>query len=192
MRGRIAEKFLDHVPHRNRNTYYSFRLGNIWGVILDCGEDKPDEHEAYGGTVACHPFRKKQALFLKELAAKADQEYAAEGVVTRLVISHIPFTEKNSPPFDIEEDIYREWTALLQEYIKPHLIICGHTHQAQLRYPGHPQDTYGQPCPVVIASGFDNTDYWTGCGFVFREKEISITFTDSNGEVLSTHTIPKK
>ena len=191
MRGRIAEKHLDYIPHQNRRTYYTFRLGSIWGVVLDCGEDKPDEHDAYGGTVACHSFRQAQTAFLKEVIANADQEYAEEGVTTRLVLSHIPFTEKNEPPFDIEEDIYREWTALLKEHIKPHLMICGHTHQAELRPVGHLRDTYGQSCPVVIASGFDNQAYWTGCGFAFGETEILITFTDSNGCVLRTFSIPK-
>lgn len=186
MRGKLAEKFIDYIPHQHGNTYYSFRLGSIWGVVLDCGEDKPDEHTAYGGTIACHNFRQQQTDFLKELIAKAQTEYAAPGVKTRLVISHGPFTEKNVPPFDIEEDIYREWTALLKQ-IQPHLMICGHTHQAELRLPGHERDTYGQVCPVVIASGFDNQSYWIGCGFVFGENTTEITFTDSNGQVLSSY-----
>ena len=60
MRGRFAEKFADYTPNQHGNTYYTFRLGNIWGILLDCGEDKPDTHEAYGHTVACHAFRKRQ------------------------------------------------------------------------------------------------------------------------------------
>ena len=190
MRGPLAEEFVNYIPQQNGNTYYSFRLGHIWGAILDCGEDKPDSHEAYGGTVACHDFRLQQTAFLRSLIANARQEYAAEGVTTRLIISHGPFTEKNTPPFDIEEDIYREWTALLREHIQPHLIICGHTHLAELRMPGHQRDTYGQPCPVVIASGFDNHAYWTGCGFEFGNGQIKLTFTDSEGCTGQTHIIP--
>lgn len=189
MRGKIAEKFIDYIPHQHGNTYYTFRLGSIWGVVLDCGEDKPDDHSAYGGTVACHDFRLQQTAFLKSIIANAQNEYAAPGVKTRLVISHNPFTEKNVPPFDIEEDTYREWSGLLRDYIQPHLMICGHTHLAQVRQPGHPLDTYGQPCPVVIASGFDNVSYWTGCGFVFDQDQIQLTFTDSNGATLSSHQI---
>ena len=189
MRGPIAERFLDHIPHQHGNTYHSFRLGSIWGVILDCGEDKPDEHSAYGGTVACHDFRLQQTDFLKELIANAQTEYAADGVKTRLVISHGPFTEKNIPPFDIEEPVYRQWCALLREHIKPHLMLCGHTHAAEIRYPGHVRDTYGQPCPVVIASGFDNESYWTGCGFVFGDGGALATYTDSEGNVQTSQYI---
>lgn len=189
MRGPIAEKFLDYIPHQSGNTYFSFRLGSIWGVILDCGEDKPDEHTAYGGTVACHEFRLRQTDFLQDLIANAPREYAAPDVKTRLVISHGPFTQKNVPPFDIEEPIYRQWCALLREHIKPHLIICGHTHDTEIRYPGHERDTYGQPCPVVIASGFDKQSRWIGCGFVFEENGTSVTYTDSDGSVYPSQLI---
>ena len=189
MRGPIAEKYTEYIPTQNGNTYYTFRLGRIWGVILDCGEDKPDSHEAYGGTIACHDFRLQQIDFLENVIKNAATEYEAPGITTKLVISHVPFTEKNVPPFDIEEKIYRKWCALLRKHIKPQLMICGHTHTAQVRLPGHERDTYGQPCPVVVASGFDDKQNWIGCGFVLKEGKAEITFTDSDGNIYESQTI---
>lgn len=61
MRGKFAEKFADYTPSHHKNTYYTFRLGGIWGVLLDCGEDKMDDHPEYGYTVACHAFRERQS-----------------------------------------------------------------------------------------------------------------------------------
>lgn len=181
MRGRYAEKFAEYTPNCNGNTYYTFRLGSIWGVVLDCGEDKPDSNEEYGFTVACHTFRQQQTDFLKAIVANAKQEYEAEGVETKIVIAHTPFTQKDVPPFDIEEDIYREWCEILRNDIQPSLMICGHTHVGEIRQVGSEHDTYGQPCTVVIGSAFDDKAYWKGCGICFGEGVQEVMYTDCEG-----------
>lgn len=181
MRGRFAEKFADYTPSYRGNTYYSFRLGSIWGLLLDCGEDKDDLHPEYGFTVACHAFRERQTEYLHTLIENKDREYAAEGVKTKLVISHNPFTQKHPAPFDIEEETFRNWTSLLREHIKPNLIICGHTHKEEIRPIGHENDTYGQPCPLVVASR-PAENYFLGCGFIFSETSVKVIFTDSEGK----------
>lgn len=192
MRGAYAEEYPNYAPIQNGNPYYSFRLGSIWGIVLDCGEDKPDDHPEYGGTVACHGFRKRQTDFLNDLATHAEKEYAAKGVQTKLVICHAPFTQRENPPFDIEPNVYQYWSKLLREKIQPDLMLCGHTHEAEIRYPGHERDTYGQPCPVVIGAGFDDRSYWIGCGLILHDQSTEVVFTDSHGKCLSTESICRK
>lgn len=192
MRGKFAEEYPDYTPNQNGKTYYSFRLGGIWGVVLDCGEDKSDDHPEYGGMVACHDFRVRQTDFLNDLIANSENEYEAEGIHTRLVICHVPFTQREETPFDIEEDVYRQWSKLLREKIQPDLMLCGHTHQAEIRYPGHERDSYGQPCPVVIGSGYDDRYYWIGCGLILYDQFTEMVFTDSNGKILSSDTVFRK
>ena len=188
MRGRYAEKFAEYTPNRFGYTYYSFRLNTLWGLLVDCGEDKPDDCAEYGYTVACHAFREKQTAYIEGLVRDAEREYAAPGVKTRLVIAHNPFTERLEPPFDIEEDIYRKWCALLREEIKPQLMLCGHTHETTVRYPGCKDDTYGQACPVVIG-GRPGEGYFAGCGYIFKEDGAEVVFTDSTGACLKTEFI---
>lgn len=178
MRGRYAEKFAEYTPNQKGNTYYTFRLGSIWGVVLDCGEDKEDSNPEYGFTVACHVFRKQQTAFLGELVANAKQEYEAEGILTKLVIAHMPFSQKDNPPFDIEEERYREWCQILRDEIKPDFMICGHTHEAEIRPIGSKHDTYGQPCTVVIGAGYDDRGNWGGYGFCFNEDKAEIIYTN--------------
>ena len=180
LRGVCAEMFAQYTPSRNGRTYYTFRLGGIWGICLDCGEDKPDSHEEYGCTVACHQFRLKETEYLKEVIANARNEYAAPGVTHRLVIAHNPFTRRYEPPFNIEEDIYSEWARLLKENVKPDLMICGHTHRYSIDEVGGREDALGQPCDVVVASQKDGNTVG-GAGFVFRDGEIGITFCDNKG-----------
>ncbi len=181
MRGKYAERFADYTPNQAGKTYYTFRLGSVWGMVLDCGEDKADTSAGYGHTIACHDYRLEQSRFLRKVAEEG--AWLDNTIKTRLIICHIPFTQKDAPPFDIEQALYSEWTKQAGK-MQPHLIICGHTHQEEVRLPGCAADHYGQPCPVVIASGFDDKKHWTGCGFCFGPEKTELTFTDSSGNVV--------
>ena len=58
--------YQDKLPSRAMTVYLylrersnkdsTFRLGNLWGILLDCGEDKNDDRPEYGGTICCHAF----------------------------------------------------------------------------------------------------------------------------------------
>lgn len=181
MRGNFAEKFAEYTPNSNGKTYYTFRLGRIWGVLLDCGEDKPDDHPEYGYTVACHGFRKRQTAFLRNIIAEKD--YEADGIDTKLVICHNPFTRVINPPFNIEKEIYSEWATLLKEFIKPDLMICGHFHDTAVWEKGGEFDHLGQPCNIVIGSDINfDTGFFKGCGYIFSKDKTEIVFTDSEGK----------
>lgn len=190
MRGRFAERFADYTPNHQGNTYYTFRLGSVWGIVLDCGEDKDDSHIEYGLTVACHPFRERQTEFIKSVIGNADNEYEQNGVETRLVIAHNPFTQQLKPPFNIESEIYSEWASLLKKHVKPDLMICGHTHKHGVHYVGSEKDHLGQPCPVIIASE-PLKEGFMGCGFVINKGQIEAIWTDSHGNTLSKEIIKK-
>ncbi len=185
MRGNFAEKFADYTPSQNKNTYYTFKFGSIWGIILDCGEDKIDSNAEYGFTVACHSFRKRQTEFIKSVIKNAEKEYDQSDIKTKLVISHIPFTRKFEPPFDIEEDIYKEWSSLLKEHIKPDLMICGHTHKNHISYVGGEKDYHGQPCTIVVGSE-PSDEKFIGCGFIINDNQIEVVFTDNLGNTVSS------
>ncbi len=190
MRGNFAEKFANYTPSQNGNTYYTFRLGSIWGILLDCGEDKLDTHLEYGYTVACHTFRERQTDYIRSVIKNAQSEYEQEDIKTRLIISHNPFTQQLTAPFDIEEDIYHEWASLLKEHIKPDLMICGHTHKYGINYVGGENDHLGQPCTVVIASE-PQCERFIGCGFIINDSQIEIIFTDSLGNTVSREILTK-
>ena len=187
LRGNFAEKFVDYTPTHLGNTYYSFRLGNIWGILLDCGEDKNDDHPEYGFTVACHGFRERQTEFLEKIIENKENEYKAEGIKHKLVISHNAFVHRYQSPFDIEQDVFAEWSKLLKENVKPEIMICGHAHELNIYHPENTDwNTNGSICPVVIGSTVKKkkTVYFAGCGYIFNDKNIEIVFTDSNGETL--------
>ncbi len=191
LRGNYAERFAEYTPNDGGNTYYTFRLGSIWGLVLDCGEDKDDDHPEYGNTIACHAFREVETDFIRDVIATADWEYNAEGIETRVVIAHNPFTHQLSAPFNIDPEIFTEWAELLKAHIKPHAMICGHFHQLGVHMPKSDFDHLGQPCPVIVGA-LPARDYFAGCGIVFGDSEITVQFTDSDQKILDTVTFAKE
>ncbi len=178
-RGIYAENIAEYTPCNNGNSYFSFRAGGIWGVVIDCGEDKNDDYPEYGHTVCCHPFREAETEFLEKLMP--ENEYGAEGVTHKIVVSHVPFTRKLPEPFDIEQEIYTKWAKILKETVKPELMLCGHLHRFFIDMPGGPADDYGQPCPVVVGSvqHWKDGGYFAGAGYIFREGEVEVIFNDN-------------
>ena len=81
MRGIYAENIQDHTPTDNGNSYFSVRVGSLWALVLDCGEDKPDTNAEYGHTICCANFRARQTKYIENIIKNADSEYNAEGVI---------------------------------------------------------------------------------------------------------------
>lgn len=178
LRGALAEKIAEYCPNENGHTYFTFRLGNIWGIVLDCGEDKVDKTVEYGNTVCCHVLRERQTQFLKQVIAQ--KEYEADDIAYRIVVVHNPFSQQIGEPFNIEADIYTEWGRLLKENVQPHVMICGHLHRLEIHMPGCEEDHLGQPCPVIVGA-MPGQDYFAGAGILFDKDGINVTFVDSNG-----------
>ena len=190
MRGLMAERFCEYTPTDQGNTYYTFRIGCVWGLVLDCGEDKDDSHEEYGGTVCFHKFRQRETEFIKKVISNADNEYLAEGVKYRVVISHNPFTVVHKCPFDIEQELYRKWVQMIGEHIKPNVLLGGHMHRLDVVRPGDELDHHNQMFPTLIGSYVKGHEpYYAGAGFELHEDGMTICFTDSEGEIVKTEII---
>lgn len=180
-RGIFAENIAEYTPCENGNSYFTFKLGNIWGLVLDCGEDKPDTNKEYGNMVACSFFREKETRFLEKVAENGEPQLVDGNIEHKIVIAHNPFTRKYSEPFNIEENTFTYWSKILKEKIKPQLMICGHIHKFSVDMPGGENDAFGQPCPVVVGSQVDKRkNYFAGSGFVFNRDNIEIVFNDEN------------
>ena len=107
--------------------------------------------------------------------------YNENGIEHIIVISHIPFTYIQKAPFDIEQELYRHWTKLICEKIKPELIICGHIHACNVYQPGSAYDAYNLlTCPVVIGSKPNHKEgKFTGCGITLSKKDAEIIFNSN-------------
>ena len=188
-RGIHAEDMPNYIPIKDSVTYYTFRAGCVWGLLVDCGEDKDDTSIEYGHTVCFHQFRLAETEYLKAILANADKEFDAPGVKYRLVISHIGFTHIQQPPFDIEQALYGQWTRLVAD-MKPDLLLYGHHHTVKICPPGCDFDHQGQPCTAIIGSKpiFDREkgNSFIGCGITLYEDGTKrVIFNDHNGNILT-------
>ena len=198
MRGFYAENIAEYTPNHHGNTFYTFRIGDIRGVILDCGEDKADSNEEYGNTVCCHQFRKRQTRWLRQTAQ--EKAFNAPDVKHKIVLCHIPFPlHQPAERFDIEKEIYGEWCSVLKTEIRPDLMISGHLHKQFVSFPGDERDDYlGNPCPIAVCSlprrgkpEEGTTDYHAGAGFLFEPNQITCIPVDSEGTFFETTVFPK-
>lgn len=192
-RGIYAEKLPEYTACNKGVSYYTFRLGPLWGIVLDCGEDKADSSNEYGWTICCEDFRRRETEFLKQVAADPEHEYAAPGVKYRIVTSHVPFPQNMPKPFDIEEELYTEWCNILKETVKPDVIISGHMHQLYVIHEGDERDNKGTPCPVIVASKptKDRSEF-TGGAITLSEDQILVQYTNQEKQVVGEEILPRK
>lgn len=192
-RGHNAEHLNEYVPTCDGRTFYTFRAGPVWGIVLDAGEDKPDGCIEYGGVIDMPPFRRAQTAFLDSVIQNAKDEYAAPGVTHRIAVCHMPFMLSRHRFSQTTPDIYDEWIARLNQ-IGVEVMLCGHMHWID-----RPDaSSYTGPTPLgfrtVLCATMDGnpsyrTDRWipgsyTGCHVVFSGQTITETFTNHRGEIL--------
>lgn len=190
MRGIYAENIQDHTPTDNGNSYFSVRVGSLWALVLDCAEDKPDGNDEYGHTICCADFRRRQTEYIEKIIADSSNEYLAEGVKHRMIISHIPFNMHFNPPFNIEEERYEYWCRLIKKNIKPDFMLCGHIHNCKVMKFEDENTDACRPCSVITASKPIKGSENIVCGaIVVSENSAQIKFIDSEGEIHGEDTI---
>jgi len=191
-RGKYAEFLPSIVGNIGGNTYFTFRVGGVWCVGLDCGEDKIDSHVEYGDIADYTSFREAQTAFLKNIIENSKKEYAADGVTHRVAVCHIPFTLIKH---DFADYIYNEWTSLLND-MKIDVMITGHKHKIEYHEAGKFIDESKTVAdfPVIVGARMsddplslretkDDEFCATALEF-FPDGEIDLEFTNSKHEVI--------
>lgn len=182
-RGEAALDFIDYTPNNDGDFFYSVRFGNVWALLLDCGEDKSDSHAEYGGMVCFTPYRQRQLEFLKKI--NEEKPYLAPGIDHRIAICHIPlYCSWNM----FEKEIYSQWLDELNA-MGLDLMFCGHTHQT-LFLPNGEETGFGKmDFPIVIGGTMASHNDYHGTAIEISDKNISFSFTNSEKEVLESHKI---
>ena len=126
-KGVLADEFHRYVGSTEEgNFYFTFRIKNIWGIVLDIGEDHADDFVEYYGAAKFDDYRDEQTAFLDEVLANADTEFNAPGVDYRIAACHIPLTIKS------KSDHAAKWKdAWVERLNQMNLTVLygGHIHQ---------------------------------------------------------------
>ncbi len=175
-RGRLAELFTNFFPANNKQTYYTFSVGNLSGVVLDCGEDKLDHHEEYNSVNDFTLYRKKETEFLKKINLDSNNIKFAVCHICPMQTTFIPFNV-----FDICRDLYSVWNEELKR-IGISFMLSAHMHKAYLLEKNSPNALIKNHFPVIVGSEW-NEDEFYGCALTINKEEMVVKFTNSKKEV---------
>ncbi len=195
-RGKLAERYVEYFPSNGVDTYFKFEIGCLSGIVLDCGEDKKDDHYdeqyeypwVYGGVNKFHAFRQRELAWLKE------QELSRDKI--RFAVSHICPVQACSKEwegglFDIERECYTAMNAEL-ESMNLEFMLCGHIHDCYIMHPGDGQSYLLHNYPVVVGSKLYKQSYiggrvvaekYYGTAITLNKDGMVVKFVDQNFEV---------
>lgn len=170
-RGKMARVYPKLFPKKDGKIYGSYRIGDIMIVMIDCGEDKPDNIPAYAGLLDFDNYRSEQAEWLKRLVKTKEFKKAKY----RIVISHYPtvnaFTDQ--PINHGCNDLTHKLLPILND-ANINLMISGHTH----KYAFHETNSAGNCFPVIVGSNQSATR------LDIQEGKIKAKVVDSKGQIL--------
>ena len=129
LKGRYAQDLHRYAGAKGEKFYYNFYFKDVYGLVLDLGEDHDDDWWEYYETAQYDGYRKEQLDFLQTEIDKGDfNDYKYH-----LVISHIPIPFVNSR--HNHEYVKKEMTRLLNQ-MDVDMALCGHQHQIMIFEPG--------------------------------------------------------
>ena len=132
-RGNGARSLGKYIDTPNGKYYYSFFYGNACFIVLDCGEDKPDDNREYFGLADFDNYRMDEAEWLALELQKPEFKNAKY----KIVCSHMPLTlqplAKNASGHGMR-DCSEKFAPLLSN-AGIDLLLCGHTHQFSVIQP---------------------------------------------------------
>ena len=129
VKGRYAEQLHKFVGAKDDKFYYNFYFDNVYGIVLDIGEDHDDDWWEYYGTSHYDEYRDAQVAFLNDEIAKHEYDHYAY----HLAICHIPPVFVNYR--HNHEAIKAEFTSLLNQ-MDIDMFLCGHQHEIMIFEPG--------------------------------------------------------
>jgi 3',5'-cyclic AMP phosphodiesterase CpdA len=148
VRGPAARSLTGFTGTPDDRFYYGFRSGPLAALVMDTGEDKPDDSEVFGGMVAFQKMQRRQAEWLDMIVKEAWFHEAPH----KVLFCHIPlwFTRDIFPTQQRWEchDVCRKlWVPKLAEAgVK--LVVSGHTHDHRWM-----PAKEGQPIAQLIGGG---------------------------------------
>lgn len=172
IRGAFSMSFTTLFDYVGGQSYGAMNWGDTRIVMLDCGEDKPDDHWVYYGLNDFTAFRKDQLAFLKK--EHRSKEFLS--AKKRILIHHIPLwgnDDKYNPCLDI-------WGAELIG--KPYsFTLNGHTHRQAFHPRGSEQ---GNPFPVFIGGGPEKGA--TVMVITKKGNRLTLECFDASGKVVAS------
>lgn len=170
-RGEYSLHLWDYLGRMHDRSYSAFSLGDTRFVLLDCGEDKPDDHWVYYDMNDYTQHRIHQAEFLKEEV----QSTSFKNAKRRILIHHIPIFGVKPDSFSPCSDL---WIPVLKD-VPFDISLNGHTHRYRVIEKGEAANNF----PVIIGGGNREPD---GTVMVLEKRgdKLTLEVYNAGGEKL--------
>jgi UDP-2,3-diacylglucosamine pyrophosphatase LpxH len=170
-RGIEGRSFKNYFDFKDNKFYYSFDNGPVHFIVLDCGEDKPDNNRYYYGLADYDSYRLEELEWLKK-EVKSD---AFRDAKHRIVIVHMPIIkgEKQSYGQKFLSDNFGP--VLMSAGVD--LMMSGHTHRNSYYEAG--KSGFGYPVLVNSANSFVEV--------YVDNQEIKAIVKDLNGDLIAEY-----
>lgn len=172
-RGYAARGLKQYFDFRNDKFYYSFDRGPVHFIVLDCGEDKPDNSRYYYGLADYDSYRMEELEWLKN-EVKSE---AFRNATKRIVIVHMPI---------VKEEKQGHGMKFLSDNFGPvlsnagiDLMMSAHTHRNTWYEKG--KSGFNYPLLVNSANSFVEV--------AADRNVITATVKDVNGKVINTYDV---
>ncbi len=147
LRGPAARHIAEFTGTPDDRFYYAFRSGPLAALVMDTGEDKPDDHPVFAGLAAFTPFRERQTRWLEETV----QQPWFQQAPLRILFCHIPLwwvrDRRDIDYWEFSKVCRDAWVPILAK-AGVQLVVSGHTHD-HAWLPASAQQPLGQ----LVAEG---------------------------------------
>jgi predicted MPP superfamily phosphohydrolase len=142
-RGEAARSLDEWLVPPGGNFYYTFQVGDAFIIVLDTGEDKPDDNVEYSGLVNFTAYQQEQAAWLEGVLASP--EYAQAKY--HIVLLHRP----------LKSEVAEQFIPVYNQLVSRNdidLSISGDSHVAGIFTP----EETGLPFTIANCGGSESDD----------------------------------
>ncbi|MFN8240913.1 MAG: metallophosphoesterase family protein [Bacteroidales bacterium] len=172
-RGYRAREIADYFDNPGKSYYYSFDIGKTHFIVLDCGEDKPDNNRYYYGLADYDTYRKEELDWLRADVAGSSFRNAEK----RIVIVHFPILKQDNQGYGMKF-LADNFGPVLQK-AGINLMISAHTHRNSY----YDRDQSGFGYPLLVNSNNSFVEVSSG------RSEIRCIVKDLTGKVINEYSI---
>jgi 3',5'-cyclic AMP phosphodiesterase CpdA len=179
VRGPAAGNLANFTGTPEDRFYYGFRSGPLAALVMDTGEDKPDDSPYFGGMAAFQKMQERQAQWLAAVIREPWFREAAH----KVLFCHIPlwFTRDIFPTqrrWECHDVCRKLWLPALKE-ARVKLVVSGHTHSHRWM-----PAKEGQPIAQLIGGGPQPPSATFIQGTATREK-LTLKMSKLDGTILA-------
>mgnify|MGYP004445383991 CR=1 FL=1 len=166
-RGPAFESYVKYFPTATGGCYYCFRHGPVGIMVLDAGEDKPDDNVEYSGTADFDAYRSQELEWLKK--AVKDPTFAE--APQKICVIHIP-TYNEPGAWYGQRWVSEHFMPVLNE-AGVTLMLSGHYHEWIFAE----KNKYGNNYEIIVNDSCDLLD------FNATATEIKVSVYDLDGKL---------